>query len=148
MIYLRPVTRRIVYVAFFEAFAILLSTLLLMLLSGGDAQESLPVAVAVSVIAVVWNYIFNSVFEWWESTRNYPERTVAIRIAHASLFELGLMLLTIPLYMWWYQVGPLRALVMEATILIFFLFYTFIFTWGFDLVFALPERQEEQALES
>lgn len=72
MIYLRPVTRRIVYVALFEAFAILLSTLLLMLLSGGDAQESLPVAVAVSVIAVVWNYIFNSLFEWWESTVIIP----------------------------------------------------------------------------
>ena len=145
MIFLSPVVRRIVYVALFEAIAIILSTLLLMFLSDGDAKESLPVAVAVSVIAVIWNYLFNTAFEFWERFNRRTARNFYTRVAHAALCEVGLFLFTVPLYMWWYEVGPWRAFTMEAAILAFFLLYTFIFTWLFDLVFSLPGNQRVSA---
>lgn len=137
---LKPRTRRIVYVITFEVLAILLSTVLLMMLSGGPAQGSLPVAAAISVIALIWNYLFSLMFESWERRNNISKRTVGLRVAHAAGFELGLCLFTVPLYMLWYQVGFIEAMVMEMAILIFFFFYTFVFAWVFDMVFMLPQH--------
>ncbi len=139
MFVLAPRIRRIVYVLLFEAIAIVLSTLILNLLSGG-AHDSFPIAVAISVSAVVWNYIFNSAFEVWERRNGRADRTIGIRLAHAIGFEGGLLLLVSPLYMFWYQVSFLEALSMEAVVLVFFLVFTFVFTWIFDVFFALPQR--------
>lgn len=127
-----PITRRIIYVILFEAFAIALATLLLNALSGSDAHSSLPVAAASSLAAVIWNFIYNTLFELWERSRNIQTRTIALRIMHTIGFEGGLVAILIPLFMWWYQVGPIEALKMEIALLVFFLFFTFVFTWAFD----------------
>lgn len=138
MITLSPIKRRIVYVVIFEIVAIISATLILMLLSGGDAAQSLPVAVMVSAAAVIWNFIFNTLFEAWEQRRGNPERTLTIRVIHALLFEGGLFLLCLPLYMFWYGVGLYEAFIMESALLLFFLLYTFLFTLIFDKIFTLP----------
>lgn len=138
MITLAPIKRRIVYVTVFEIIAIISSTLILMALSGGDAVQSLPVAVMVSAAAVIWNFVFNSLFEGWEQRRGNPERTVVIRVIHALIFEGGIFLICLPLYMVWYGVGLYEAFVMESALLLFFLIYTFLFTLFFDKIFTLP----------
>lgn len=140
MIVLEPRMRRVVYVTIFEVLAIVLSTALLTWLSGGEASNSLPVAVAISVLAVVWNFVFNTVFEGWERRAKRVGRDLKIRIIHAGGFEFGLLVLTLPLYMIWYGVGVVEAFKMEAAILLFFLVFTFIFTWAFDQIFALPNQ--------
>lgn len=134
MLILSPLARRLTYVLVFETFAILFATLLLSALSEGGAHNSLPVAVASSLVALIWNFIYNTLFERWELRNNIRKRNVFLRIAHAVGFEGGLVLILIPLFMWWYAVGPLTALRMEVALLIFFLVYTFIFTWLFDQV--------------
>ena len=63
MFVLKPRLRRITYVTAFEVIAIALSTVLLTILSGGPATNSLPIAITVSGIAVFWNYVFNVMFE-------------------------------------------------------------------------------------
>ncbi|WP_227677328.1 PACE efflux transporter [Psychrobacter ciconiae] len=141
MITLSPLKRRIVYVTIFEILAILLSTLILMWLSGGDAQDSFPVAVMVSVTAVVWNFIYNTGFENLERRLKITERTIMVRSVHAIVFESGLLLFCIPIYMLWYKVGIWQAFVMEAALLLFFLVYTFVFTLIFDKIFTLPYQQ-------
>ncbi len=138
MITLSPFKRRIVYVTVFEIIAIISSTYVLMMLSGSDAAESLPVAVMVSLAAVIWNFIFNTVFEAWERRRHIACRTLWIRSAHAFGFEGGLVLICLPLYMVWYHVGLLQAFMMEAALLVFFLIYNFVFTFIFDKIFTLP----------
>lgn len=142
LISLSPLKRRIVYVSLFEALAILLSTLILMGLSDGSAQNSLPVAVIVSAAAVLWNYVYNLGFEAWERRNQLMTRTLRVRCIHAIGFEGGLLLLCLPIYMLWYDVGPLVALGMEITLMVFFLFYTFVFTLGFDKVFTLPQHYQ------
>lgn len=138
LITLSPLKRRITYVTLFEIFAILLSTFILMILSGGDAQQSLPVAIIVSAIAVIWNYVYNLLFELWEARNQVMDRTIRIRIIHAIGFEMGLLLFTLPLYMLWYKVGLWTAFTMVAALLVFFLCYTFFFTLIFDKIFTLP----------
>ena len=132
--------RRIIYVIIFEFFAIVFSTVLLAALSQGDAAGSLPVAIVVSVVAVVWNFVYNTGFEALEQKLKLTERTVITRILHAIGFEGGLILAIIPIFMYWYQVGFIEAFMMEAALLVFFLVYTFVFTWVFDQVFTLPGR--------
>ncbi|WP_101604706.1 PACE efflux transporter [Bordetella trematum] len=143
LITLSPLKRRIVYVSLFELFAILLSTLILMALSDGSAQNSLPVAVIVSATAVLWNYLYNLGFEAWERRNHVMQRTLRVRCIHAVGFEGGLLLFCLPVYMLWYGVGPLVALGMELTLMVFFLFYTFVFTLVFDKIFTLPQHYAE-----
>ena len=134
MLMLKPVTRRIVYVTIFELLAIVFATLLLSAMNDGSAQNSLPVAIASSTAAVIWNFIYNTLFERWERRNNVRHRSVLLRAIHAIGFEGGLVLILIPLFMWWYSVGPLTALMMEAALLVFFLVFTFVFTWIFDRI--------------
>lgn len=133
--YLKPRPRKLVYAITFESIAILLSALLLAILSQSQSHDSLPVAIAVSVIALIWNYFFNSLFEFVEFKLKIQERSVLTRLIHAISFELGLFLFTIPLYMWWYHVDFIKAMGMELTILVFFFIYTYMFTLIFDKLF-------------
>lgn len=128
------------YVTVFEAIAIIASTYVLMWLSDSGAAESLPVAIMVSVAAVVWNFIYNTVFEAWEQRNKVKERSFLIRSIHAIGFEGGLVLICLPLYMVWYGVGLYEAFTMELALLIFFLVYTFVFTLIFDKIFTLPQH--------
>ena len=143
MITLSPIKRRLVYVTIFEIIAIISSTLVLMLLSNSSAAESLPIAIMVSLAAVIWNFIYNTAFENWERRQQVTQRTLLVRSAHAIGFEGGLVLICLPLYMIWYDVGVIKAFMMEAALLFFFLVYTFFFTLGFDKVFTLPHHYKK-----
>ncbi|MDN5844322.1 MAG: PACE efflux transporter [Alcaligenaceae bacterium] len=137
---LSPLVRRVTYVVVFEMLAIALATLLLVGLSGCEAHGSLPVAAASSLAAVIWNFIYNTFFERWELSRNIQSRSLRLRACHAIGFEGGLVIILIPLFMWWYQVGLFDALKMEVALLVFFLAFTFVFTWIFDHI--VPIRRE------
>ncbi|ALO40207.1 hypothetical protein UZ73_00695 [Alcaligenes faecalis] len=138
---LSSIKRRIVYVCTFEFFAIIFSTLFLSLLSGSNANDSFPLAVMVTTAAVIWNFLYNWVFEAWERKRNMTSRSLLLRCAHAIGFEGGLILTCLPIYMLWYSIGPWKAFTMALALLVFFLVYTFIFTLLFDKVFTLPQHQ-------
>lgn len=135
---MQGVKRRVVYVGLYELIAILLSAILLELMSNAGAVESLGLAIAASAVAIIWNLVFNSLFERWEARRQQPGRSLVIRILHAIGFEGGLLVFLIPLVAWWYEVSFWQALVMDLGLLVFFLVYTFVFTWAFDRVFGLP----------
>ena len=130
--------RRLVYVGLFESLAIIFSTYLLKLFASGDTSGNFAVAVAISVIAVIWNFIFNSGFEWGERRLGLRGRNLLVRVVHSIGFEGGLVAFTVPLLMVWYDIGFIAAMQMEAAILIFFLIFTFVFTWVFDKIFMLP----------
>lgn len=135
---LQGVRRRVVYVTLYELIAIACASVLFALLSGQGAAHSGVMAVVSSVLAVVWNVTFNSLFERWEARQAVKGRSVGRRIAHALGFEGGLALMLIPLMAWWFSVGLWEAVVMEAGLLVFFLVYTYVFNWCFDRIFGLP----------
>ncbi len=130
--------RKIVYVSLYEIIAIVCSTWALAALSGRNVGASGLLAVAASCIAVVWNLIFNTLFEAWEARQTVRGRSVARRAAHAIGFEGGLIAALVPLIAWWYGISLLQALLLDLALVVFFLVYTFVFNWGFDRVFGLP----------
>jgi uncharacterized membrane protein len=141
---MQGVKRRVVYVGLYEFIAIVLSAILLEMMSNAGAAESLGLAVAASAVAIIWNLVFNSLFERWETSRKQQGRSLGVRIVHAIGFEGGLLVFLIPLVAWWYDVSFWQALIMDLGLLVFFLVYTFVFTWTFDRVFGLPVSANNQ----
>lgn len=68
----------------------------------------------------------------------YELLAIQRRVAHAVIFETGLVLMLVPLIAWWLGIGLWEALVMDLALVVFFLVYTFAFNWAFDAVFGLP----------
>lgn len=130
--------RKIVYVSLFELFAVGLTTTTLMLLAGSSGAHASVAAVASSTVAVVWNFIFNSMFEAWEARQTTKGRSVARRIAHAIGFEGGLVAFLVPLFAWWLEISLWEAFIVDLWIVVFFLMYTFLFSLAFDRIFGLP----------
>ncbi len=135
---MQGVWRRVVYISLYEVLAIALAGLGLMLMSGESLLASGVLATATSAVAVVWNLVFNSLFERWEARQPVKGRSVKRRVAHAVVFEAGLVLMLVPLIAWWLGIGLWQALVMDLALVVFFLVYTFVFNWAFDAVFGLP----------
>jgi uncharacterized membrane protein len=130
--------RRVVYVSLYELIAIAAATFGLSALSGQGAGHSGIIAVAASAIAVMWNVVWNNLFERWESRQTVRGRGIWRRVAHAIGMEGGLVLMLVPLFAWWFEVSLWDALVMDFWLLVFFLIYTFVFNWLFDRLFGLP----------
>lgn len=135
---LQGIPRRIVYVTIYEIIAIAVSSFGLAFVSGREMSQALVAAVAASAIAVTWNYIFNTYFERWEAKQAVKGRSLKRRIVHALGFEGGLIVFLVPLFAWQLQVSLWQAFVMDFGLMVFFLIYTFVFTWCFDRVFGLP----------
>lgn len=133
-----PTRRKIIYAVSFETLGTLLATGALMLMSDADAGSSLVLSVLTATIALSWSFVFNTVFEAWEARQPVKGRSLRRRTMHALLFEGGLVLICIPVMAWWLQVGYLEALVYEAGLIVLFIVYTYVFTWGFDRIFGLP----------
>lgn len=133
-----PVTRRVVYLVIYEALAIAIVTLGLSFASGQAAEHTGVAAVGSSIIAVVWNFAFNTAFEVWETRQVVRGRSLKRRVAHAVLFEAGLVIMLVPLFAWWLEMSLLDAFILDIGLTLFFLVYTFLYNLGFDTVFGLP----------
>ncbi|SRR5690606_39689130 len=135
--------RRVVYVSLYEGIAIALTAGVLKAL-GHEPLHAVVASVGASALAVTWNLIFNALFEAWERRQAVKGRSIRRRIAHAIGFEGGLVLSIVPFFAWWLQVSLWQAFVMDLGFILFFLVYTFVFSWCFDRAFGLPASALEQ----
>ena len=136
--------RKVVYVSLFELFAVALTSSFLMLLAGHDATHSGVAAIASSTVAVVWNFIYNGMFEAWEARRATRGRSVARRVAHAVGFEGGLVVILVPLFAWWLNITLWEALVLDVGLVVFFMIYTFLSAWPSIACSACPPPRRPQ----
>ena len=134
-----PMTRRVLQAVLYETFAIAFVGPVLSLTFDKPPASTLALAVVLSSIALAWSYVFNALFERWESRQSTKCRSFARRLAHGIGFEGGLVILLIPVMSAWLDISPLAAFVANLGLLAFFFFYAIGFTWAFDLVFGLPE---------
>jgi uncharacterized membrane protein len=87
----------------------------------------------VSLLAMIWNVIFNLGFDRLQRRLGF-KRGLLARLAHAILFEAGLILVAVPVAAWWLEIGLLEALLLDFSIVLFFLPYTFVFNLVYDKV--------------
>lgn len=130
--------RKIVHASLYEAIAVVIVTVAFALFTDHGAGRTSVLAIACSVVALVWNMLFNSLFEAWERRHPAQGRSVPRRIVHAICFEGGLVVTLVPLIAWWLEMSLWQALIADLGLVVFFLGYTFAFNWAFDHVFGLP----------
>jgi uncharacterized membrane protein len=106
-------------------------------------SSTLPLAILMATIALVWNYIFNSLFERWEKSQITKGRSWRRRLSHGSGFEGGLVIVLVPLTAYWLDISLLKTLIAELGLLTTFFIYAIIFTWAFDKIFGLPTSAQQ-----
>jgi uncharacterized membrane protein len=136
--------RRLLFVVSFELMAISCSSWGLSLMSQQSVTHASVMGVTCSAIAVLWNWLFNVLFEKWESQQSTSHRTPLRRAAHALGFEIPLLVGFVLLFSWWFEISYLQALLMDLALFAFFLVFTFLYTWGFDLLFGQPHLKSPQ----
>lgn len=135
---MQGIKRKIVYVALYEAIAIACTTVGLAGLAHHDAGAAGLAAILASATAVAWNVIYNTLFEAWEARQTKGGRSLLRRIVHAVGFEGGLVLAIVPMFAWALGTSLMDAFLLDIGLVVFFVVYSFIFNWAFDLVFGLP----------
>lgn len=129
----RSVIERVFHACTFEFFAIVFTMLIGIFLLNKPVESMGIVSVLISVTALLLNIIFNWIFD-----KLFPfingDRPIKIRILHAVGFESTLILFTVPMLAFFLKVSLLEALMIEAGLLIFFLFYTYLYNWSYDQI--------------
>ena len=138
-VFMSPRNRRILQAVLYEVFAVAFVGPVLALAFDKPATSALGLAIALSSIALVWNYVFNAIFERWEARQIVKGRSFSRRLAHGTGFEGGLVFLLIPVMSFWLDISLLDAFFTNLGLLAFFFFYAIGFTWAFDRVFGLPQ---------
>ena len=140
-----PKLRRVLQAILYEAIAIAFVGPVLSLAFDKSPTSTLGLAVVLSSIALAWNYVFNALFERWESRQTVKGRSFARRLAHATGFEGGLVVILVPVMALWLEISPLSAFLANLGLLAFFFVYAIVFTWAFDRVFGLPESAADHS---
>ncbi|OLS60428.1 PACE efflux transporter [Pseudomonas putida] len=137
-------SRKILQAILYESIAITVLSPSLALIYGEGLAHAGALSVMLSVSALLWNVLFNHVFEYWEARQPRRERTLSRRLLHSLGFEGGLVLLLVPLVAWWLEISWWAALVTDLGLFVFFFFYALVFQWVFDRVFDLPVSAKEE----
>ncbi|AOE86261.1 multidrug/biocide efflux PACE transporter [Pseudomonas sp. TCU-HL1] len=140
----KSLKERVFHALAFEGLAVLLTAPVLSLVLGKSLAHMGALTLMFSTVAMLWNMLFNSLFDRAQHRLGF-QRTLPVRVAHALLFELGLILVLVPLAAWWLSIGLIEAFVLDIGLLLFFLPYTLAFNWTYDalrarLVEGRPEK--------
>ncbi|KVD65145.1 PACE efflux transporter [Burkholderia ubonensis] len=135
----RKITQAILY----EAIAIACISPAIAALFGEGLVYSGALSAMMSAIALLWNMVYNTLFERWEATRVQRTRTLGRRIIHACGFEGGLIFILVPVVAWWLDISWFDAFLVDLGLFAFFFCYAFVFQWVFDRVFDVPAVTKE-----
>tara|TARA_R110002049_G_scaffold299206_1_gene489349 strand:- start:4324 stop:4758 length:435 start_codon:yes stop_codon:yes gene_type:complete len=133
-----PKRRRVLQAILYEVFAIAFVGPILSILFDESLASTFGLAIVLSSVALGWNYVFNTIFERWESRQIARGRTFTRRLLHGIGFEGGLVIILIPVVALWLNISALNAFLANAGLLAFFFIYAIAFTWAFDWIFGLP----------
>lgn len=122
---------RIFHAVLFEVLALMLILPVTSAITGQGASDLAIVGVGLSLFTVVWNYVYNLMFDR-VCTVDRNERSLKTRLLHTVGFEGGLIFITVPTIAWFLQMTIPQALMLEAGFLVFFFFYATGFNWMYD----------------
>ena len=140
---MNPRTRRIVQAVLYEAIAVAAVGPTLALLFDEPMTSTIGLAVLMSTVALLWNFVFNEWFERWEVRQETKKRSFTRRVLHGLCFEGGLVVMLVPVMAYWLNTSLLAAFVADLGVLAFFFVYAVGFTWAFDRIFGPPQSASE-----
>ncbi|MBT6428306.1 MAG: PACE efflux transporter [Rhodospirillaceae bacterium] len=138
---MRTIGDRIRHTVTFEVIALLLVALVGSQLIGQSVEMMGALSLMFSVLVMCWNMLYNWLFDMWDQKhRKAAKRGVAIRLAHAVLFEVGLLTAGVFLVAWWLDMTLLDALILDIGFAVFFVAYAFLYNWAYGLIFPVPQQ--------
>jgi len=140
---LRSLPDRLRQIVLFEVGGLLLITPPFAWASGVPASESLGLLAVLAAIAALWNGAYNTAFDWIEGRRTgrtADRRPFAVRCLHACGFEGGLLLLTLPVIVWWTALPWIDALIADIGLALAYTAYALLFNLGYDRLFPIARR--------
>jgi uncharacterized membrane protein len=136
---MRTVRDRIRHALSFEIIGLILVVPLGALAFHHPMQDIGVITVVSSVVAMVWNYLYNWGFDHaLQRLSGSVKKSVPVRVGHAVLFEVGLVALLMPFVAWYLGIGIIEALLLDVAIAVFYMGYAFVFNWAYDRVFPIP----------
>lgn len=136
---MRTTKDRIRHTLGFEIIGLMIFVPLASWLFGFDIQAIGIMAIVGSIIATLWNYFYNLLFDHGMlKLRGKIDKTVPLRVLHAFLFEGGLLLLFLPMIAWYLNISLWEAFMMDIAMATFYLVYAFVYNWIYDKVFPIP----------
>lgn len=123
---------RIIHMVLFEVIALVLLTVIAILTTGNDAKKMGGLAILLSFIAMFWNFGYNFVFDKVVPGERLA-RTKFTRLLHGIGFELGMVILSFPILMWFLKMDFVSILIMDIGFVTFFFIYAIAFNWLYDL---------------
>lgn len=108
--------------------------------SGVPLAESIGLLALLALIAAIWNGTYNTCFDWVDgrlSGRTADRRPVKLRVAHAIGFETGLLMVSLPVIMWWTGMGFVEALIADLALALAYTCYAFGFNMAYDRTFPI-----------
>ncbi|RUT35052.1 PACE efflux transporter [Arsenicitalea aurantiaca] len=144
---MRTVRDRIRHALSFEIIGLMLVTPLGAIAFHMPMHHIGVVSLVGATIATAWNYVYNWLFDHaMVRIAGTVRKTVAVRVLHAVLFELGLLAVLLPFIAWYLGISLIDALIMDIAFALFYMVYAFVFNWGYDRVFPLPVEEPASAL--
>ncbi|MCF9033790.1 chlorhexidine efflux PACE transporter AceI [Acinetobacter nectaris] len=125
--------RRLIHAFSYEIILLVIIAVALSTFLDMPLEVTGTLGIAMAVTSVVWNMIFNYIFEGVEK-KYQLKRTIPVRILHAIGFEGGLMLATIPMVAYALKTSLLEAFLLDLAMTLCILVYTFIFQWCYDII--------------
>jgi len=136
----RKTADRIRHAISFELIGLALVTPLGALAFGMPLADIGAIGVAGATLATKWNYIYNLGFDHlMQRLTGGTRKSVGIRVLHAVMFEVGLLLALLPMIAWYLGCSLIQALMMDVSFALFYMVYAFVFNWAYDRVFPLPD---------
>ena len=143
---MRTVWDRVRHALMFEIFGLILVIPLGALVFAMPMEDIGVVGVVSATLAMAWNYIYNLIFDTiLRRSTGTTLKSVRMRVAHAVLFELGLLVVLMPFIAWYLGITLLHALMMDISFALFYMGYAFVFNLAYDKIFPLPEWQRAEA---
>lgn len=136
---MRTTKDRIRHTLGFEIIGLIIFAPLASWVFGYDLHLMGVIAVVASIIATVWNYFYNLLFDHGMlKLRGDVHKTMLIRVLHALLFEGGLLLLFMPMIAWYLSISLWEAFMMDIAMATFYVVYAFIYNLAYDKVYPIP----------
>ena len=111
-----------------EAFAIIIFAPVAALILNKTVVEIGVLGLVISTIAMLWSFIYNYLFDQVEFSlkKDRFNRSILTRVTHALLFELGLLIVILPLIAFWLNMTLWHAFILDIAFVVFFLVYAFV----------------------
>ncbi len=131
---------RLRHTIFFEAFALIISIPIASVVMNRELVQTGVLGISLSMWAMVWNAVYNYLFDLMLIKFNRPldQRPPKLRLFHSFLFEVGILLPTLPFVAWWMDLSLWQAFLMDLGFSLFFMGYAYVFNWTYDRVFPYP----------